>query len=218
MAKGRGGGGSRPGGKTGDYVRGFREVLGNYGSLSRQTGISQQRLQAIAESRGRPPDRSEISRISAFARRGPTSGALSEAASNRNISSQLVYQQAKDVSTGQFKPIDRLNLLELSKATGVPFTDIQHVSLEGIKSRNEARRGITEAFVTSDRQLLAYGADGKLYAGYRITSKNTGASTLYWTSPDSLANVTAAEFARRYELKRDEVEIDLYFDEEDLDL
>lgn len=189
--------------RTSEKVAGFREVLGDYDALRSFTHISPQRLSAIAQ--GAKTTASERGRIGAFSRRmqeGHVSYALVDAARRRGLGLNQIGQQLQGVARGDFKPLARVNLMQLANKFGVDLGQVQDKSLKrqrihGTRDRRDPR-GITEAFITDEGRVVAYGADGHKYAAYTVSNRQTGERRFFWGRFDAIAYYSVAEFEGLY--------------------
>lgn len=195
---------AKRGNTTGEKVRGYREVFGDYGAIRSFTGISPQRLASIAH--GSAPTRSEASRIAAFGQRleaGNASYSLQAAASKRGVSVNQIGQQLQSIASGTFRPEIRITLGQIAKTLNVEPQAVYHLSQDPITTRwgKEVRdpRGIKEGWIDRSGKIIGFGSDGEKYVAYVVKSKTTNTRRFFWARFESIGYLTAAEFQGMYE-------------------
>lgn len=194
---------AKRGGTTSEKVRGYREVFGDYGAVKSFTGISSQRLSAIAS--GSAPTRSEASRIGAFGKRldlGIASYQLQETATKRGLGLNQIGSQLQDIAKGVFVPEMRLSLPQVARTLNVEPQAVYHLSGDPIVTKRgkvlRDPRGITEAWISRDGRIIGYGKGGEKYVAYVVKSKSAGTRRFFWASYQSLGYLSQAEVARDY--------------------
>jgi hypothetical protein len=212
--------------KTSDKVRGYQQVYDSYAPISTFTRISPQRLRSIAQ--GSKATASERAKITAFSRReqeGHVTFALQAAAKKRGVSMGALAEQLQSVARGEVIPKGKIGLPEISHIMGVDPAEVRRRSTEPVPQRWGKRgkgykdpRGITEAFVTKEGRIVAWGTDGNRYVAYKVTNKQTGEASMFWGNYQSVGYMSSSEFAEHYGDDDDfAFDLDFGFDEFDFD-